>query len=151
MEKIVLYIFLIQWSNFETKDGEEIKYGMATRVSVSSQSTVEGFQADDVRDGRRTALGQTEKVQFARRRSSSSSSASSSSSSSTSPSKTIAEANISMHHDQVLNSLIGHYAIRIRKQYNYCLFFFRNCRIRHFNLQLIFFFKFPQTFKGYIS
>ena len=139
MEKI-LYIFLIQWLNFETIDGEEIKYGMATRVSISSQSTVEGIQADDVRDGRRTALGQTEKVQFATRRSSSSSSsASSSSSSSTSPSKTIAEANISMHHDQVLNSLIGHHAIRIRKQCNFRLFFFRNCRIQHFNLQLNFF------------
>ena len=83
-------------------DGEEIKYGMATRVSVSSQSTVDGIQVDDVRDGRTTALGQTEELQFARQRSSSCSSASSSSSSSTSPSKTIAEANISMHHDQVV-------------------------------------------------
>ena len=71
---------------------------MATRVSTSSQSTIEGFPFEDVRDGRMTSLGREDEIKFARRRSSSSTSESSSSSEGT-PSTTIAEANISLSHE----------------------------------------------------
>lgn len=74
---------------------------MASRVSVSSQSSVSTLNQEEERtameflDGRTTRLGRKEELEFVASSARRSSSGSSSSSSSDTPSKTIAEANIS--------------------------------------------------------